>query len=301
MGPAAAVVSVGIATLLGRQLLGALSTTRGQAQRSKRSANSADARARQAERDARSAADKLKKAVEAVRREEGRSERPPAPPEPPAKAKKDPPIYDVKIEEAVIKPRAAADAKPSKKQLAETFYAYVVREVRAGRSSGLGTKGHPNTNVADGQRAMGGLTVDGIYGEKTRGRGKELTGKSWPKREAAKAAAPVVQEKQLPPPPPVVKAEAKPAPKAQAQTEKKPVVTAPTRRTPVQAATELLAYARSAIGSGKGSMLGDKDRPSETVRLAQAEMGELKADGQYGPATRARGKALTGQTFPARV
>lgn len=46
-----------------------------------------------------------------------------------------------------------------------------------------GNKGKPNTIIRDAQKSMGKLTADGIYGPKTRDRGKQLTGKSFPARK----------------------------------------------------------------------------------------------------------------------
>jgi hypothetical protein len=62
-------------------------------------------------------------------------------------------------------------------------------------------------------------------------------------------------------------------------------------RTPKEAASELGTYLRG--GGSKGS----KGAPSAAVKQAQTDMGGLAADGLYGPATRARGKAL-GVTLP---
>lgn len=72
-------------------------------------------------------------------------------------------------------------------------------------------------------------------------------------------------------------------------------------RSPQQAARELLSYARKAIAARNGAALGTKGRPNAFVRAAQLDMGQVKADGIYGTATRARGKALLHKDFPARV
>jgi hypothetical protein len=72
-------------------------------------------------------------------------------------------------------------------------------------------------------------------------------------------------------------------------------------RAPEAAAQELFNYAREVLSKSKGYLLGTKAAPSRLVQDAQTDMGEIAADGIYGPATRDRGKALLGKTFPARV
>ena len=51
-----------------------------------------------------------------------------------------------------------------------------------GRAAAFGYKNNPNETVQDAQRDMGGLVADGIYGNKTRARGRELTGQRFPIR-----------------------------------------------------------------------------------------------------------------------
>jgi hypothetical protein len=75
---------------------------------------------------------------------------------------------------------------------------------------------------------------------------------------------------------------------------------APSQRAPKAAAQSLYDYVSAAIKAGRGATLGTKSSPNAVVRDAQQDMGELVADGIYGPATRTRGKALLGRTFPAR-
>ena len=103
-------------------------------------------------------------------------------------------------------------------------------------------------------------------------------------------------ERQLPPPP-------EPAPELELAPEVEPAP-APERelllRPPEQAAADLYAYAREVLDAGKGHLLGVKGAPSETVRLAQQDMGELVDDGFYGPSVRARGRELLGKIFPIR-
>ena len=215
---------------------------------------------------------------------------------------------------------APAPQKKSKKEIAERFYQYVTREIREGRSANLGSKDRPNMVVLQAQQEMGGLKEDGIYGDKTRKRGKELTGKEWPVRRSGITIVPVEPKPAAtaePKPQPATKeeieaaamalaqafgkkrepAKPKPAPKPAAKPKPAPAV----KRTPVQAANDLYAYAKAVLAAKEGWKLGTRDKPSETVRSAQADMGELTADGIYGPKTKARGKALTGKDFPTRV
>lgn len=73
------------------------------------------------------------------------------------------------------------------------------------------------------------------------------------------------------------------------------------RREPAQAAQDLSDHARALINAGKGSQLGTKNAPSETVAQAQDDMGgNTGTRGIYGPLVRARIKALTGKTAPIR-
>lgn len=72
------------------------------------------------------------------------------------------------------------------------------------------------------------------------------------------------------------------------------------RRSPQAAATDLLAYVNQAVKAKKTATLGSKGKPNTFVEAAQRDMGGLTADGIYGPDTRARGKALTGKSFPPR-
>lgn len=73
-----------------------------------------------------------------------------------------------------------------------------------------------------------------------------------------------------------------------------------TTRSPTRAANDLLTYVNNATGSARATLLGLKSRPSSFVQSAQQDMGGITADGIYGPATRQRGKALLGKSFPPR-
>jgi hypothetical protein len=73
---------------------------------------------------------------------------------------------------------AAADAQPSAAvDAAETLLEYV-----SSPGANFGSKSRPSAQVRAGQKAMGGLTVDGIYGAKTQARIEALTGKQAPTR-----------------------------------------------------------------------------------------------------------------------
>jgi hypothetical protein len=73
------------------------------------------------------------------------------------------------------------------------------------------------------------------------------------------------------------------------------------KRSAGQAALELLAYVTPILAAKRGSELGLKNHPNAVVKAAQLDMGDVPADGIYGPRTRAKGTALTGKKFPARV
>lgn len=72
------------------------------------------------------------------------------------------------------------------------------------------------------------------------------------------------------------------------------------KRSPREAAQALYDFATNALHSGRGADLGTKGHPSSFVRAAQQDMGGVTADGFYGPATKDRGRALIGKTFPTR-
>jgi hypothetical protein len=194
--------------------------------------------------------------------------------------------------------KAAAAPKPPAKrapiQAARELLEYVSSAIKSGQGSTLGTKTAPNPAVKAAQIDMGVSPADGIYGPATRNKGKSLTGKDFPARDAPPKAVTVK------PAPPAVKPAAKPAaPKAVPKTAAAVVAPKPSAtRSAKQAATELLQYAKAAIA--QNASLGTKAAPNSMVKAAQIDMGVSPADGIYGPATRNRGKALTGTTFPAR-
>ena len=216
---------------------------------------------------------------------------PPAPepaPPPPAPAPAPAPAQDG------LRPRAAA----------ERLYVYASMKIRSGQAAQLGSRGAPNADVLAFQKAMRLIAADGIYGPKTRARGKELIGKDFPVRRS------VAVSKAVAPDPPAPDPTADPLPVKSAEdltyssTGAPKLVTAPPAafpgreipltRSPRDAALALLAHIQS------GGARGTRNNRSEVVRLAQADMGALTADGIYGPNTRRRGKALTGKSFPPR-
>jgi hypothetical protein len=300
------------------------------AERGKEAARAAE-RAKQAERDAERAA----RERDAAERERDR-------PQGPSKDKL--PDHPVALEDKPAEPGKPEDKPRGARAAAQALYDYVTAAIRSGRGATLGDKSGPNAFVRDAQRDMGRLTTDGIYGPKTRARGKELLGREFPAREGAtrvparapvpapsapsapkpetlltsrapsasapskpsaappKASSPAPSKPSAAPPKASPPAPSKPSaapPKASPPAPSKP--SAPSARTAMQAATELRAYAVDVLGRGQGALLGTKAKPSEVVRDAQRDMGQLTTDGIYGPKTRERGKALTGQSFPART
>ncbi len=205
-------------------------------------------------------------------------------PAPKPKAKTSPPApkpddFTITVHDAVLIEDRTPDPKPEPKALTKheaalELYSYVVKAIGDGLSSFLGDRTSANATVKRYQLAMGKIAADGIYGDKTRARGKELLGREFPARKTATAPKPAPSPAPTP----------KPAP-----------TPPPDQRTPVQAARDLLGHVR-AHGD-----LGTKARPSQPVMSAQRDMGELTTDGVYGPKTRARGKQLIGETFPPRT
>lgn len=154
------------------------------------------------------------------------------------------------------------------KQAAQALHSYVTPLIRSGRGAELGSAAKPNDFVAAAQRDMKLIASDGIYGPKTMARGKELLGVEFPSRYGIGTKVPAAK----PPVPPLTAANEQ-----------------------ARAAESLLAYL-----SQPGADQGIKGKPSSFVRASQSAMGQLTADGIYGPATRARGAQLTGKTFPPR-
>ena len=225
----------------------------------------------------------------------------------------------------------APESPLTPRSAAERMFTLASTAIRSGAAHTLGSKDAPSTPVRVLQAAMRGLVSDGIYGPATRVRGKELLGREFPAREGAARVprraptAPAAPRSAPAPSPPRAAAPAPmlvsrtpgaaraptapaaprnapaPSPPRAAATAPAPVpAPEPTGRTPEQAARDLLTLARLLLKSDKGSQLGSKASPSPAVQSAQRDMGGLTADGIYGPATRARGKDLLGETFPAR-
>ena len=159
------------------------------------------------------------------------------------------------------------------KQAAQALYNYVTPIIRSGRGAELGSAAKPNDTVAAAQRDMKLVASDGIYGPKTQARGKELLGMEFPSRYGIGTKLPAANVLNKPPAAPPIT----------------------TTNEQARAAESLLAYL-----SQPGANQGVKGSPSVFVKASQAAMGQLTADGIYGPATRARGAQLTGKTFPPR-
>lgn len=199
--------------------------------------------------------------------------------------------------------------KLGSRDAAQQLYRYVAGVISAGKASTLGTKGHPNPEVKRLQLAMGRIQGDGIYGPATRARGKELLGRDFParrrRRRVPKPPSPVRT-----PPSPQPEPESKPlafdVPPEPEEPEPEPTPLteleepALSQRAPKRAALDLLLYVRGIGDKGRATALGYKNHPNQTVKDAQRDMGDLVDDGIYGNKTRARGKYLTQQRFPAR-
>ena len=245
-------------------------------------------------------------------------------------------------EPAPSPPEPSPAPKPARaaRAAAQALYDYATAAIRSGAASSLGSKGAPNETVLAAQRDMGRITSDGIYGDKTRARGKELLGREFPARTSKHVPAPEpdlkeyqvqIDEAQVKPAPapkpspkpapspspaPAPKPSPKPAPKpspSPAPAPKPSPKPAPKpepapapkplqlpARSPERAASDLLEYVNRATGSSRAIMLGTAARPSDTVRAAQRDMGRITSDGIYGPKTRERGRALIAKPFPPR-
>ncbi len=132
----------------------------------------------------------------------------------------------------------------------------------------------PAVKLFQAELSDSAVKADGLWGPKTRAAAARVL-------RVAESTLPEYAAKFGPKP---AKAEVLPAPKA--------------TRTPVQAASDLYNYVTKI--NTAASTWGTKTRPNDTIKRAQADMGQLVADGIYGPGTRARGKALLGKAFPER-
>jgi hypothetical protein len=205
----------------------------------------------------------------------------------------------------VIKPTLDMPQR-SPKQAANDLYTYVSQMARDGRGAELGTASNPNANVLSAQMSMRGLKADGIYGNATRARGKELLGREFPAREPKRRAAPpppdepakAVKARQLVEMGPALFDAAKSIPDTPAVPVRDvPALATPhappppdqhvPEHSPIEAASALHLYINA-----PGADLGSKERPNDLIRGAQQDMGQVKADGIFGPKTRARMNAL---------
>lgn len=264
-------------------------------------ARRAETRAERGERKAKSAVRELGDVVKEVIREVKKKKKRRRPGR---KAKRPPkPARRKSIPEHKVKLRTGA--KPSKpkpkkkrrtkrrrgmsaKQGAQRMFDYATMKIRAGKSHHLGSKGNVNEGLKRMQKAMG-TKPDGIYGPLDRKRGKQLIGRTFPRRRKVK----VSERTSAPAPPPPVR---RPAPEPEPEE--------PEGRTPEEAATELYEYveALGPVGKGRRIALGYKDNTNDFIEDAQLDMGmsEDDADGIYGRDTRTLGKSLIGKTFAIR-
>lgn len=92
--------------------------------------------------------------------------------------------YPAIVPELALCERPATTTTPTvaPADAAATLYSYVRSLRKKGRSAALGLKGRPNVNIEQGQAGMGELKVDGIYGDETRARGRQLLNKYFPRR-----------------------------------------------------------------------------------------------------------------------
>jgi hypothetical protein len=162
--------------------------------------------------------------------------------------------------------RAPSDA-------ARELYSLVVPLIRDGNLDALGTNAQPSQAIAILQRDMRVIKSDGIYGPKTAARGKELLGREFPPRTA-------------------------PANRRVSATPATPAPQAP--KVAIRYSPEQAAEALYLLVTHPPVDWGSKKLPNSLIEAAQHDMGELVADGVYGPKTQARGTKLTGHKFPAR-
>lgn len=179
---------------------------------------------------------------------------------------------------------SAPDARSSR-QAAQVLRDYANAAFQRGDADALGTKAHPSEVVRAAQRDMKLLTADGVYGPKTAARGKELLGIEFPNRARMKAPAAAPKAPPAPAPRPITEL-APPVPPA----------TAVAHHSPLEAANALLML----LQSSTQATWGTKASPNALIQQAQHDMGGLTADGIYGAKTQARGRTLTGKSFPTR-
>ena len=247
---------------------------------------------------------------------------------------------DIKAHKVEVEDKGEPSLAP--RVAAQQYFDYVTKKIKAGKAAQLGDKGNRNKKIKAWQRDMKRVRVDGIYGPDDRARGKELLGRSWPRRvrralsilknpglapgvweamtRAQQKAAianwqegPVApREAGTPPPETLTKdaeeAAAEPPPEEDEPPPENDEPSEALARAPQKAATDLYGFAETVLAAGEGWKLGVKGNPSNTVKLAQRDMGrpdwytsEVWADGFYGPSTKKRGKELTGLTFPVRA
>jgi hypothetical protein len=219
---------------------------------------------------------------------------PPLPPQLPASTI---PSHAIDVNDVTTDTATAQSMGRAPRVAAQDLYTYVTELVRADRGAELGSAAKPNATVRDAQRDMKLVTADGIYGTKTRARGKELLGREFPAREAKTRGQPLTSSTPKPVPQKAVVISPHAAPAVvveQAPAGPPPPPSQPVAaHSPQESAAALLLYV-----SNPKSDVGSKKKPNATVRAAQKAMGGLTADGIYGPKTRARIHTLTGKNPP---
>jgi len=167
----------------------------------------------------------------------------------------------------VVAPTAKPPAPAAKSGKANTavIAAQRLQQFLDSGKGSLGAKGQPSKDIADGQRGMAGLAVDGIYGPATQ---KRSTNLGVPLKDRAYYAA-------------LRTAVTKPAPALSPVNDMPPQAI-----TPKDAAKSLISYLDGGGDPGKTGA------PSQQVAQMQKQMGGLTADGIYGPKTQARAKSL---------
>jgi hypothetical protein len=230
--------------------------------------------------------------VEQMMRELTRPDTTPAPPKPTPIAPSGTADTEAdRMARELTRPDTSA-ASRSPRQAATDLFNFVTQAIRDKQDAQLGSKASPSDFVAAAQRDMRLVASDGIYGDKTGARGKELLGREFPKRNPVKRRVsptkiPAAVVNALPPSTAAILAMPPPEPPSLDQR-----VAAVSPREAAAALFELVTHPPVDWGT--------KSKPNPLIRGAQNDMGGLFADGIYGTKTQARGTILLGRQFPAR-
>lgn len=179
---------------------------------------------------------------------------------------------------ATVTPTTPTPSGRTSKQAAQALRDWVNAALKSGNDAALGSSKAPNDTVAIAQRDMRLIVSDGVYGPKTAARGKELLGVEFPSRTKRRTAATAT-------PTPTLSIPVPPATDISVN-----------KHSPIEAANALLVL----LNASAPSTWGTRAQPNDVIAKAQADMGGIVADGIYGAKTQARGRALTGKTFPTR-